>query len=693
MIIFDLFRNNEYKKIIKLLNSNNKIDPNLKDKNGIYLLQYAVISNQKNILDDLLKKKPQLNIFDQNGYSILYYPILFGYNTIISTLINYDSSIIHIIDKKNNSALHYAVHQNDVNIIKLLIAHNIDIFNINNEGMNAFHIAILNNYYEIVEIIFNYDNNIIDTHTKDGETGLHIACNNNYLSIVKFLISNNALIDQQENNMELTPLMYSIALRYNNLSKYLLEHGSNINIQNFYGDSIIHNIFMTDNRDMVDYIFKHFHTIIDYDMYNDHLELPIHKCLKMPQINISFLNILIKNSDLNFSDIDGNTPLYLLIKTGLWKNYKDILIRKKLNLYTNKLYIDIFKIIDLYDENTKHEFENMIVNSYLNRLQQHPNKWNDEKDNFCSVNPHKDCFRIVYDKIFKNKIGKPVIKKKQLICENDIITCNKCTYTGFHIDILTGLIYLLQKYKQTCSIINSKNNTARENIDRENYFNFISRKGPKIEMEIIWFGKKIFFPINLDHLSNNIKCRYVIIPIGIILEQGNHANYLLYDKHMNEAERFEPYGSRYLKQFDYNPELLDYNIKNKLNDMFPNIKYFTPSDYLPNIGFQYIDTSNNIEQSGYCGLWNIFYIDNRLNYPNINRTKLVKMLIKKIANSGVSFREYIESYSIRISEIRDKILLEQNISISGYCQQNFTDIDEDIIITKLLELYNNHSIN
>ena len=686
MIIFDLFRNNKYNEIISLIPN---IDINLRDENGVYLLQYAIISNQINIIKAILLRSPNLSIFDRDGHSILYYPIMFGFITIITILLKHDSEIVNVTDKRNNTPLHYAVNQNNYDIVKLLLKYNINIFTINNDGYNPFHLASSNNNNDIMKLIVDYDNNIIDIQTENGETALHIASNNNFIGIVKYLVMNNAQINVQENDMELTPLMYSINLRYINISKFLLEHKADINMQNSDGDSILHDIFMTDNRDIVEYVFKNFHNTIDYNIYNSHLELIIHKCLKSPKINVSFLHLLIKNSDMNFSDIDGNTPFYLLIESGLWINYKDILTRKKLNLFTNKKHVSMLKIIDAFDSKTRNIFDNMIINSYINRLQQHPNKWDDDDDNRCSINPTKECHNIIYDKIFKNQIGKPIIKKRHTICQDELNTCIKCTYSGFHIDVLAGIIYLTEKHNNACSIVHK---ISKPNIQRDNYFNLISRKGPSIEMEILWFGTKIIFPDHLnDYFINNVKCRYLIIPIGIIIKEGNHANYLIYDKNTNEAERFEPYGSRYLKQFDYNPELLDYNIKNKLNEIIPNITYLTPSDYLPNIGFQYIDASSG-QQFGYCGLWAIFYVDKRLTYPNINRAKLVRMLIKKIVNSGLSFREYIESYSVAISSIRDKALNSANISVSKYCKQNYNDSDEIMIIDKLLEFYNNNSV-
>ena len=47
--------------------------------------------------------------------------------------------------------------------------------------------------------------------------------------------------------------------------------------------------------------------------------------------------------------------------------------------------------------------------------------------------------------------------------------------------------------------------------------------------------------------------QFYIIPLAIILETGAHSNILIYDKQLNEMERFEPNGSVYPYKFNYFP--------------------------------------------------------------------------------------------------------------------------------------------
>ena len=54
---------------------------------------------------------------------------------------------------------------------------------------------------------------------------------------------------------------------------------------------------------------------------------------KKLKININIIELLIDQSNLNFQDNKGNTPLHLICKKNLWNDYKNILIKKKLNIF------------------------------------------------------------------------------------------------------------------------------------------------------------------------------------------------------------------------------------------------------------------------------------------------------------------------------------------------------------------------
>ena len=53
-----------------------------------------------------------------------------------------------------------------------------------------------------------------------------------------------------------------------------------------------------------------------------------------------------------------------------------------------------------------------------------------------------------------------------------------------------------------------------------------------------------------------------------------------------QVERFEPHGAEPPYGMDYNANLLDNLLKNKISSFKLGFEYISPSEYLPKIGFQ-----------------------------------------------------------------------------------------------------------
>jgi hypothetical protein len=189
------------------------------------------------------------------------------------------------------------------------------------------------------------------------------------------------------------------------------------------------------------------------------------------------------------------------------------------------------------------------------------------------------------------------------------------------------------------------------------------------------------------------KIRFIIIPLGIELEEGSHANYLIFDKKTYELERFEPYGSSSPYKFNYNSKLLDSVLNFKFNEIDISIKYVSPDKYLPKIGFQYFDvyeakTQKIGDPGGFCALWSIWYADMRLSYPDIDRVSLVNKLLKEIKRNNISFKDLIRNYSVNITNIRDTIFKKVGITINEWINDQISKNQFDLIIAEITSLLN-----
>ncbi len=271
-----------------------------------------------------------------------------------------------------------------------------------------------------------------------------------------------------------------------------------------------------------------------------------------------------------------------------------------------------------------------------------------------------------------------------------------CSFVGITLDILIGLIYLLKKHSNACSTVSSN---FIKNNDLCKYLSTIGiRTDSKCEFlnfEITWIYKKLFFAeefyANFKKCLNNPNIRFVIIPLGIALQNGSHANYLIFDKKTYQIERFEPYGSDSPYKFNYNSNLLDNVLQFKFNEINEDIKYIQPKKYLPKIAFQYFDvyeskTEKIGDPGGFCALWSIWYTDMRMTYPDIDRKTLVKKLLKQIRSNNVSFKTLIRNYSVNITKMRDEVLSKAKININHWINDQYTEEQFNLIIKEIIGL-------
>lgn len=738
--LFDTLKNHKYDEFIKIINDIDiediMFDINIRDEQNNYLLTYAVTLNQPKIVQLLIDKGAKIDIVDKYDRSIIIIPITYSYIEVLRILLetnrnNIGVSIVDIKDRNMRIPLHFAIEIQNVVAIKMLLEYGSNPNTSDKEGYNSLHLAVKSRSLEICSIILKYIGDI-NSKYNTGENSLHISCNLQLIEITRLLIKNGININAQDNSLETTPLHYSVLLNNKELIALLLINGANPNIQDIYGNTAMHHCVMENNFEIFLMLTQSTSTknIINLNVWNIDGYIPLHIILKNNIENIDdYLDILIDKSNLTIQDAEGNTCLYYLIYISKWKDYKHILIKKKLDIFTINLYGEI--PIDILNKNDYDEFINMVVDSYLYRLKNKNELWFYEWENVCGKNTEdikdedikileheKDksyglksnkknrddiCKTIIKDKIVDliNRIKKedisckdrsfPIKKAKACVSATEGNNIEYCTFTGSTLDILIGLIYLLKKHRYACGLL-TKNFTANKELCAfyKSIGIIMNTKCEFLNFEIIWVHQRLYL---MDGFYDNFKkciknSRFIIIPIGIEMREGSHAGYLIYDNKLQEVERFEPHGSTSPPGLYYNPNLLDELLEARFKIIDDNIKYVRPKEYLPKVGFQLIDVSENKKRKigdpeGFCALWSIWYVDMRLTYKDTDRKELVKMLLKTIKSKNISFRNMIRNYGKNIIDIRDNILKKSEMNINDWINDQYTDMQISSVMTQL----------
>lgn len=695
-VLFKLIKDGKYKEFEKILENNNNIDLNVRDSLDNYLIMYTVIQNNYSTIKKLLDRGCRIDIVDNEGRTLLFYAVRYGYHKVLKLILSYDKdsvgiSIIDLKDRYGMIPLHYAAIFKDSEAVKILLEYGSNPNTFDKNGNNALHHAIYNQGIEVCNELLKTNINVNARALTTGENALHLAINFNMIQVAKKLIELDIDVNAKDFNHEFTALHYTVTVNNIKVFKLLLETDVNINQQDHLGYTMFHYICAMNQELFFDVLMQSDKiNKLNVNIYNYENRTAIMMYLNdnNNKFNEKHLEYLIQNSNLNIQNFQGYSALHLTVKKQLWKKYKHILATKKLNIFLQST--DKIRPVDLVDKADTDDFMSLVIDSYLYVLRNYKDEvWSEDWENTCktvkSSMSDLECKKLIkkqLDTLITSYPVKSSCKKIYLTKDEKCKDVNICTFTGAVLDVLFGLIHLLKTNNNCCTPVSTVSTV-------------------NVQFEIRWEKDVLKMNDNFIETFKMCKKRFIIVPLGIELDQGSHANYIIYDSLLNEFERFEPYGSHGPYQFNYNSNILDFNLKKLFLNVYPDAKYFKPSDFLPKIAFQFFETveaktSKIGDPSGFCALWSIWYTDQRLNYPDVNRRSLVKKLIKQIRLQDISYKNLIRNYSVNITNIRDKVFEKVNITINDWINDSYKEEDLKLLnseIDKILLKYNNNGRN
>ena len=512
------------------------------------------------------------------------------------------------------------------------------------------------------------------------------------------------------------------------ITKLLVDFGANPNHQDYMGNTIIHYAIINNHIEILDYIIDKYNVrskktdVFVEDINNkrtissDHIDPNIvniegltitHLMLyNYREIYDTYLFKIIPFANLNYQDNTGNTILHIIAEYNLWDKFEPILNIKKLNIYIKNN--EGKTVMDIVQLKEREKFLDMIIKSYFNYLKAYKNDWLLGWQNKCSGESYEEinqqeCQKHIRNAIIKEKMSIPRKKNKKIITIDQYEIVQFSTFTGSLLDMLSGFKYLTKKYPEATSLFHTNQENTAELVKYNQSLGIQENKNQHIiHFEIRWIYQRIFLPPGFESIMANIinskKYKYIIVPIGIILSNGNHSNGLFYDIENKMIERFEPHGSDYPSQFNYNPDLLDEILFKKMTNILSSIynenvtiKYYQPKNYLPKIGFQTLENTEisvnkNIgDPNGFCTLWTIWYLDYRLKYINEKPQHIVKKLISEIKINNYSFRTIIRNYSKKITDLRDQYLAKIGRNINDYINNRLKSDELKKLLVEILE--------
>jgi hypothetical protein len=237
---------------------------------------------------------------------------------------------------------------------------------------------------------------------------------------------------------------------------------------------------------------------------------------------------------------------------------------------------------------------------------------------------------------------------------------NVAAFTGSPLLANLFYLYLFKKYKMNCILV------SQDKISMH------------LKLEIKENMPKILEDQQNDMIKNYAnkiaKCiinqkKIIIIPMTFFVNEGAHANLLIYRENTNEIEHFEPHGNEYSGP---NSQLLHQKLNEYLGEFVKQINKYIKDhkeegeivekiilvkahDVCPVIrGVQALESTSTIpintliEPSGYCEAWSMFFTELCLKNPEIPSKDVYEAIMEKTElydNKNDYLRNVIRGYT------------------------------------------------
>ncbi|XP_064595895.1 ankyrin-3-like [Liolophura sinensis] len=185
-------------------------------------------------------------------------------------------------------SLRKAVMNGDIESVHLLVKKVVSLTTEDQEGETAVHWAVRKNNVDIVRQIVDLGGDI-NIQNKDGKTPLLLALRASNLDLVRLLVERGAGVNVQNEEAE-TALFWALRADDMDLVRLLIKHGANVNVQNKEGEAPLYLAVRRGNKDLVNLLVMSGASV---NVQNKDGVAPLDLALK--NYDVELVRLLVKN--------------------------------------------------------------------------------------------------------------------------------------------------------------------------------------------------------------------------------------------------------------------------------------------------------------------------------------------------------------------------------------------------------------
>lgn len=229
-------------------------NPAAKDEQGFNALHYAARTGKVEVVKSLFHSNSQLketiNSTDRSGKTALMLATKYGSLEVCKYLLGCEAEI-NLFDENRWNALHYAVSNNRVEIVKLFSDNNKLVSSKTLDKATPLLLAAEKGYREICEILLKAG---ADPRTpgKDKRNALHTAVAFGKVEVVRLLSTNPQVKNSQTATDLETPLIIAVDMGHIEICEILIKAGVDPLFANKYGRNALHQATRKENTKIVE---------------------------------------------------------------------------------------------------------------------------------------------------------------------------------------------------------------------------------------------------------------------------------------------------------------------------------------------------------------------------------------------------------------------------------------------------------